>query len=59
MNDIFIANGGFHALYFIANALLNPGDNILVPSIGYPYYQGLKDVLIKFRPNNLISNIIN
>ena len=42
--DIFLTNGGFVALYFAVNAMVNEGDNILVPSIGYPYYQGLKDV---------------
>jgi aspartate/methionine/tyrosine aminotransferase len=41
-----LISGGFLALQHIATAVLNEGDNILVPSIGYPYYQGLNKVNI-------------
>ena len=44
MDDIYLSNGGFVAMYFAVNAMCNHGDNILVPAVGYPYYQGLAEV---------------
>lgn len=50
VDDIFMANGGLVALQFVTNAMVDEGDNILVPSFGYPYYAGLKEVRILKRP---------
>ena len=36
-----VTNGGEHALYCLAQALINPGDEILMPEISYPAYPGI------------------
>ena len=35
-DNVVVTNGGEHALYCLAQALINPGDEILMPEISYP-----------------------
>jgi len=37
-NDVFISNGASEAITLAIAALVNPGDNIMTPSPGYPLY---------------------
>jgi len=39
-NDVFISNGASEAITLAIAALVNPGDNIMTPSPGYPLYSG-------------------
>jgi len=39
-NDVFMANGASEAITLAIAALINPGDNIMTPSPGYPLYSG-------------------
>lgn len=41
INDIFVTNGTSEAIQMIYGALLNPGDEILVPGPAYPPYAAL------------------
>ena len=40
-DNVVVTNGGEHALYCLAQALINPGDEILMPEISYPAYPGI------------------
>lgn len=42
-NDVFIASGASHALQMAFDALLNPGDNILLPQPGFSLYKTICD----------------
>jgi tyrosine aminotransferase len=37
-DDVFMAHGGCGALELVIDAVANPGDNILVPSVGFSFY---------------------
>lgn len=39
-DDVIIGNGASEVIVLALGALLNPGDNILTPSPGYPLYSG-------------------
>ena len=39
--NVIITNGAEHALYSLIQAMINPGDEILIPEIGYPAYPGI------------------
>ena len=45
VQDVFLASGVSEAIEIALASLLNPGDNLLIPSPGYPLYQA---VLTKF-----------
>ncbi|MCK5595506.1 aminotransferase class I/II-fold pyridoxal phosphate-dependent enzyme, partial [bacterium] len=38
IQDIFISNGGSEAIEIALTSLVNPDENVLVPSPGYPLY---------------------
>ena len=40
-DDVIMTSGGSHAIQLLFEALANPGDNILVPSPGFPLYRTL------------------
>lgn len=44
-DNVFITNGLSEGLYFIFQCLLNPGDNVLLPSPSYPMYVTLSRML--------------
>ncbi|RKO96546.1 Tyrosine/nicotianamine aminotransferase [Caulochytrium protostelioides] len=37
-DDVIITSGASHALYLTFKALVNPGDNVLLPAPGFPLY---------------------
>jgi len=39
-NEVTIISGGFGAVYCIFQALLNPGDEVIVPDLSFPPYWG-------------------
>jgi alanine-synthesizing transaminase len=39
-DDVVMANGASEAITLAIAALVNPGDNIMTPSPGYPLYSG-------------------
>jgi alanine-synthesizing transaminase len=41
IQDIVITNGGSEAIDIALTSLLNPGDNVLTPSPGYPLYEAI------------------
>jgi len=41
IQDIVITNGGSEAIEICLTSILNPGDNILTPSPGYPLYEAI------------------
>ena len=43
--DIFITTGGSEAIELCLNALVNPGDNFLMPTPGYPLYTAVESKL--------------
>jgi len=43
--DIFITTGGSEAIELCLNALLNSGDNFLMPTTGYPLYTAIESKL--------------
>jgi len=43
--DIFVTTGGSEAIELCLTALLNPGDNFLVPMPGYPLYTAVESKL--------------
>lgn len=45
IQDIVITNGGSEAIDICLTALLNPGDNLLTPSPGYPLYEAILNKL--------------
>ena len=44
-DDVVIASGCSGALELVISALINPGDNLLVPNPGFPLYQVITDSL--------------
>jgi len=45
IQDIIITNGGSEAIDICLTSLLNPGDNLLTPSPGYPLYEAILNKL--------------
>ncbi|RLE37829.1 alanine aminotransferase [Candidatus Woesearchaeota archaeon] len=43
--NVFITNGLSEGISFLFNALVNPGDNVLLPSPGYPLYNSISKVI--------------
>jgi alanine-synthesizing transaminase len=41
IQDVIITNGGSEAIEICLTSILNPGDNILTPSPGYPLYEAI------------------
>lgn len=41
IRDVFIATGASEAIDICLTALLNPGDNVLIPAPGYPLYAAI------------------
>ncbi len=41
IQDVVITNGGSEAIEICLTSILNPGDNILTPSPGYPLYEAI------------------
>jgi len=40
LNDVFVSSGASEAITLAIAALIDPGDNIMTPSPGYPLYSG-------------------
>lgn len=40
-NDVIVTNGCSGAIDIALRGLLNPGDNVLLPKPGFPFYQAL------------------
>ncbi|MFC1647414.1 aminotransferase class I/II-fold pyridoxal phosphate-dependent enzyme [Patescibacteria group bacterium] len=45
IQDIVITNGGSEAIEICLTSIINPGDNILTPSPGYPLYEAILNKL--------------
>ncbi|WP_203527871.1 pyridoxal phosphate-dependent aminotransferase [Clostridium thermarum] len=45
MEEICITVGGSEGLFSVFNALINPGDGVIIPSISYPAYESIVKVL--------------
>jgi alanine-synthesizing transaminase len=43
--DIFVTTGASEAIELCLTALLNPGDNVLIPTPGYPLYSAIQSKL--------------
>lgn len=52
-NDVAIDFGGSGAVYHVVNSLLNPEDNYLIPSPGFPLYSTLSNCMFQARTYNL------
>jgi tyrosine aminotransferase len=40
-SDVILTSGVNMGLLYCLNAICNPGENILVPDLGYPFYDNL------------------
>ena len=45
IQDIVVTNGGSEAIEICLTSIINPGDNILTPSPGYPLYEAILNKL--------------
>ena len=45
VQDVYVTSGGSEAIELAMTALLNPGDNLLIPCPGYPLYTAVLDKL--------------
>ena len=45
IDEICITVGGSEGLFSVFNAILNPGDEIVVPSVAYPAYESIAKIL--------------
>ncbi|MGQ9818931.1 MAG: aminotransferase class I/II-fold pyridoxal phosphate-dependent enzyme [Candidatus Kapaibacteriales bacterium] len=45
IQDIFITNGASEAIEICLTALVNPGENVLIPEPGYPLYSAIQNKL--------------
>ncbi len=54
--DVVITHGANMGLFYLLLSICNPGDNILVPEPGYPFYHNLAPAMqVEARIYNLLA----